>query len=151
MNGPRRHFVDTNIFIYALDAADTFKMDRATEVLGILVAGESGVVSAQVLGETYSNLVKTTKVAMPPDEANDAVEAIVDRFLVEVLTLSTVRDAMRIFARYQTTYYDSLLVAAARAHGASTLLTEDFQAEQVIEGVRVLHVLDDKFDLSRLD
>jgi predicted nucleic acid-binding protein len=145
-----RHFVDSNIFIYALDAKNLAKMDRAQAVVNRLSEAESGLISVQVLNETYSNLVKVSKLAMPPDEARQSVETIIDAFPVEQLTLDHVRDAMRISVQFQTSYYDGLLFAVARAAGAVTMLTEDLQAEQVIDGVRILHVLDDDFDLSRL-
>jgi predicted nucleic acid-binding protein len=151
LNEVRRYFVDSNIFIYALDAADLAKLTRSTDVIQRLIESDSGIVSAQVLGETYSNVVKPTKLAMSPGRAGAVVEGIAAYFAVAILDLETVRDAMQISARYQTSYYDALLLAAAKAHGASFLLTEDLQAEQVIDGVRVLHVLEPGFDLSRLE
>jgi predicted nucleic acid-binding protein len=127
------------------------KMDRSIHIIDRISRARSGVVSAQVLGETYSNIVKPEKLAMTPVDAMTAIETIAGTYFVAPLTLEFVQDAMRISPRYQMSYYDALLIAAAKAQGASTLVTEDLQAEQVIDGVRILHVLDDDFDLSRLD
>ena len=111
-----------------------------------------GFISTQVLNETFSNLIKPAKAALSRDDARAVVESIVANHGRDTRYASiwfVRRSALP--ARYQLSYYDSLIVAAASAYGASNLLTEDMQAEQVIEGVRILHVLDGDFDLSRLD
>ena len=151
MNFGRPHFVDSNIFVYAFDAADPAKMARAQTVVDYVAQPRLGFISTQVLNETYANLIKPTKVGMSRDDASVVIESIVANHDVAPVTLDLVRQAIGISRRHQLSYYDSLIVAAANAHGASFLLTEDLQADQVIDGVRILHVLDDDFDLSRLD
>ena len=151
MNYGRPHFVDSNLFVYAFDAAERAKMIRAREVVNHVAQRRDGFISTQVLNETFSNLIKPTKAALSRDDARAVVESIVANHDVAPVTLDLVRQAIGIAGHYQLSYYDSLIVAAASAYGASYLLTEDMQAEQVIEGVRILHVLDGDFDLSRLD
>ena len=41
--------------------------------------------------------------------------------------------------RYRISWWDSLIVAAAQLQDCATLLTEDLQHGQVIEGVRVVN------------
>ena len=44
---------------------------------------------------------------------------------------------LAIRARYQFSFYDSLIVAAARSAGCSRLLTEDLQHGQSVEGLTI--------------
>ena len=55
-------FVDTNVWVYAVDAADPAKRGRALEVTAP-APGRDLVVSTQVLTEFYA--VVTRKLAMP--------------------------------------------------------------------------------------
>jgi predicted nucleic acid-binding protein len=151
VNYGRTHFVDSSLFVYAFDAAAQAKMARAREVVNQVAQRRDGFISTQVLNETFANLIKPTKAALNRDEARIVIESIVANHDIAPITLDLVRQAIGITIRYQVSYYDALIVAAASTHGARYLLTEDLQAEQVIDGVRILHVLDDDFDLSRLD
>ena len=72
MNFGRPHFVDSNLFVYAFDAAEPAKMERAREVVNYVAQRQEGFISTQVLNETFSNLIKPTKAAMSRDEARIA-------------------------------------------------------------------------------
>jgi predicted nucleic acid-binding protein len=151
LNLGRPHFVDSNLFVYAFDAAEPERMVRSREVINYVAQRRLGCISTQVLNETYSNLIKPEKAGMSKEDARVVIENVVANHEVAPVTMPMVEAAIKICIDYPLGYYDSLILAAASAHGATYLLTEDLQAEQVIDGVRVLHVLDDDFDLSRLD
>lgn len=51
--------------------------------------------------------------------------------------LHLVKSAVRIHRRYQTRYWDSLIIAAAAAHHCSEIMSEDLSDGQVYEGVTV--------------
>jgi predicted nucleic acid-binding protein len=53
------------------------------------------------------------------------------------LTEDLHRSAVEISARYGFHIYDSLILAAAMEAGCTTLLTEDMQDGQVVDGVRI--------------
>jgi predicted nucleic acid-binding protein len=53
------------------------------------------------------------------------------------LTLTLQTRARQIAERYRLAFYDALIVASARNAGCTLLLTEDLQAEAVIDGVRI--------------
>ena len=50
------------------------------------------------------------------------------------MTIETHETALRIIDRYGFRIYDALIIAAALAAGCTTLLSEDMQDGQVIEG-----------------
>ncbi|MEO8519969.1 MAG: PIN domain-containing protein [Acidobacteriota bacterium] len=70
-----RYFVDTNILMYAHDAAAGDKHARAKALLEDLWAGRSGVVSAQVLQELVVNLRRKAKKPLDANATRDVAGA----------------------------------------------------------------------------
>jgi len=143
--------VDSNILVYSVDVSEDAKQLRAIEVLSRLDFSQRGFVSVQVLGESYNSM--TTRIAIPL--AGPVAEAIVlgiaETWTVIDLNANVVREAIRISRRFQLSYWDGLLFGAARLNGVSTLLSEDMQDRQVVEGVKIMNPLQDSFDLTLLD
>jgi predicted nucleic acid-binding protein len=52
---------------------------------------------------------------------------------------STIAQALALAQKYQYSYYDSLILAAALSSGCATLATEDMQHGQVIEDTLKIH------------
>ncbi len=131
---PGRGFVDTNVLVYAVDDADTLKRDVARRVLEQPAADL--VLSAQVLSEFY--VVVTRRLATPMSEGDAA--AAVDE-LARLPTIATdtelVRDGIALAREARISFWDGLIVAAARAAGCEKLLTEDLAAGTTIGGVLV--------------
>jgi predicted nucleic acid-binding protein len=118
-------FFDTNILLYLL-SEDQAKADRAEE---LLAAG--GVVSVQVLNEFVS--VASRKRAMTWTEIKDALEPLRMTLRVEPVTVDTHSSALRIAERYNISFYDALVVAAAELSRCAVLYSEDLQHGQVFE------------------
>ena len=128
-------FVDTNILIYAHDVDAGAKHQVARSVLQELWAGRSGVLSTQVLQEFYVNV--TRKIASPLPR--HAARAIVDSYIVWCVETSSaeISAAFRIEDESRISFWDALIVAAARKAGAERILSEDLNAGQAISCVRI--------------
>lgn len=125
-------FFDTNILLYFFSEAG-FRTEVAE---ALLVQG--GVISVQVLNELVS--VAHGKLKMNWDE----VRAVCDKALIFCpgpvsLTEETHRSAVEVSARYGYRIYDSLILAAAKQAGCTTLYTEDMQHGQIVDGVRIMN------------
>jgi len=134
-------FVDTNVFVYSLDAAHPSKRTIADEWIRALWRQRSGRTSTQVLNELYVTLTRKLKVRVDDDEAWDAVSAL---FAWEPLpsdraVLARAREIQR---RYGTSWWDSLIVAAAQMQDCAVLLSEDLQAGMNFGGVTVQNPFD---------
>ena len=131
-----RAFVDTNVLLYAHDGTETTKQRIARTVLEGLWASEEGALSTQVLQEFY--VVATRKVTRPlsRNEAREIVE-LYSAWPVVVTDPTLILAATRTEEEHQLSFWDALIVEAARIAGAKRLLTEDLQDGRVIEGVRV--------------
>lgn len=129
-------FVDTNLLIYALDNADQAKQRQARKWRSELWKSRRGRISYQVLQEFYVKSVRKWAGAEPQvrAEVRDLVTwqpIPVDSALIE--------SAWRIQDRYKLSFWDALIVAAAKTAACDYLLTEDLQAGQSIDGVRVVN------------
>ena len=70
----------------------------------------------------------------------DLASALVEnwfRFPTVEITPEIVRSAISFHQRYQTSYWDSAVLASARVLGCHTVYTEDMNHGQDYEGVRV--------------
>jgi predicted nucleic acid-binding protein len=133
--GPRT-FVDTNILVYAHDASESAKQPIARAVLEQLWADGTGTLSMQVLQEFYVVATGKLKVPLTPAEAREVV-ALYGAWPVVVPGPSLILNASRLHEDGGMSFWDALIVEAARVAGAERVLTEDLRHGQVIAGVRL--------------
>ncbi len=129
-------FIDTNILVYAHDASETVKQPIARDLLDRLWAERRGRLSTQILQEFYA--VATRRLARPMSrpEAREII-ALYGAWPMVVIDTTLILNASRVEEQHQLSFWDALVLEAARVAGAGLLLTEDMQHGRVIEGVRV--------------
>ena len=131
-------FVDTNILVYCRDQADRNKQSIASEWLKSLWEEQSGRTSFQVLSEYYVTVTRKLRPAMKAEDAwSDVGELMAWRPQPSDGIL--LREAREIEGRYHLSWWDSMIVGAARLQNCASLLTEDLQHGSVIAGVRVMN------------
>ena len=129
-----RTFVDTNVLVYANDPADPGKQRRARETLR--AHADDLVISAQVLSELYTVVTRRLQTPMSAPEARAVVDEL-RSFPVVSIDERLVIDAIDISTNGGFAYWDGLILAAARAGGCDSVLTEDLSHDAVIAGVRI--------------
>lgn len=129
-----RRFLDTNILLYAYDLDAPAKRAVALRLVeqGWSAPGETAV-SVQVLQEMHVNLCRR---GISQTEATRIVHDFANWPVVDN-TLDLLHDALATQARWKLSLWDSLIVAAASASGASELITEDLNHGQDYGGVKV--------------
>ena len=130
-------FLDTNVLLYAISQtpAEAGKTARALALLD----ADDWALSVQVVQEFYVQATRSTKPnRIPHDQAVALIEAWL-RFRVQELTIPILLAALRTKARYQLSYWDAAIIEAARAAGCRELYSEDLNAGQDYEGVRVVN------------
>ena len=129
-------FVDTNVLAYAHDRSETRKQPVAQAQLEELWRERTGVLSTQVLQELY--VVATRKLATPmPRTTARKIVALYAEWPVVQIDVPLILAASDLEERHTLSFWDTLVVEAARRAGATRLLTEDLQAGRRIAGVRV--------------
>jgi predicted nucleic acid-binding protein len=128
-------FVDTNVLIYAVDLADPRKQRLAKKWLDELWQGKMGRLSFQVLQEFY---VKVSQKGLTTvDEARAQIRDLATWHPVTV-DGDLLRRSWEIQDRYRISFWDALMVAAAKISACRYLLTEDLQDGQNLDGVQVV-------------
>ena len=129
-----REFFDTNVIVYMHDDDAPAKRDVARRIVKDAFTKNTGVVSGQVLGETYVTL--TRKIGIP---VNDALEEIrrCSRFRVIEITSNLVLRAIEIQSEYGLSYWDSLVIAAAEFASCDIVWSEDLNDGQRYGSVTV--------------
>ncbi len=135
-----KYFVDTNILMYAHDAAAGAKHERARALVEDLWRERSGVVSTQVLQELCVNLRR--KAGRPLDrKATREIVADYMSWHVVVNGGESILESLDLEEKYQISFWDALVVQAAQASGAAVLYSEDLSDGQMYGGVRVVNPL----------
>jgi predicted nucleic acid-binding protein len=117
-------FVDANVLIYAYDSSEPVKSARAREWLVRLWREHTGRTSIQVLNEFYVNATRKLRMAPEP-----AWEDVASYFAWRPMPVdeSLMRRARELQRRYELSWWDSTVVAAAQLQDCVVLLTEDLQ------------------------
>lgn len=131
-------FLDTNVFLYAamheLPRDDRYKRPIADR----LVYEEDYCLSTQVLAEFYYNALKKGKKKLSHHEAGGWMEQMALQPCVTV-DINLVRAGAALAHRYQISYWDGAILAAAHDLGAETLYSEDLNHGQNYGGVTVIN------------
>jgi len=130
-------FIDTNILVYAICPCsdERAKAEKARDIL----RRDDLALSVQVLQEFYVQATRPTR-AQPLSHAEaTALMNLWLRFSVVELSVSLMQEALRLKDRYQTSYWDAAILAAAGAAGCTELLSEDLNPGQSYDAVRVVN------------
>lgn len=130
-------FVDTNVLLYAVseDPEEAGKRDRARDVL----SERDLAVSVQVLQEFYFQATRPTRVRrLSSESALRFLEPIL-LFRIQAMTPDVFLDAVEISRRFQLSYWDAAIIAAAQVLGCEAIYTEDLNPGQHYGAIRALN------------
>lgn len=129
-------FLDTNVLLYAA-AKQALPADAGKHEAALSVIGEGDfAISAQVLQEFYANAIRLKPEPLAPADARRWVELLGE---VECVAIDhrLVAEGIALSERFQTSYWDGAIIAAAHAAGTATLISEDLNHGQVYGEVTV--------------
>jgi len=127
-------FFDTNILIYADDVSAPEKRERAISVITDHQRRNSLVISLQVLQEYFS--AATRKLGVAAETAQRKVEVLA-RGKVVRFTERDVIAAIELHRLVRISFWDAMIVHAARAANVAVLYSEDLGHGSVLGGVAV--------------
>ncbi len=133
-----RVFVDSNVLVYSKDASEGEKQQRAAEWIAALFDSDEGRISFQVLHECFYTLTRRLRKPLSAGEARALVDSLLTWNPVP-LDDRTLRGAWSLLDRHQLSFWDALIVAAARIAGCQILLTEDLQEGMNFGGILVVN------------
>lgn len=132
-----RHFLDTSVLLYSIskDRDESAKRERAIALL----EADGGGLSVQVLQEFYVQATRVTRPDPLPHEIAAGLIRTWMRFAIQDVTTSILTRALDIKSRHRFSYWDSAVIAAARALGCRELYSEDMADGREVEGVLIIN------------
>jgi predicted nucleic acid-binding protein len=131
-----RSFFDTNVLIYTDDKSAPAKQRRALEFVAEHQRAGTGVVSLQVLQEYFVTV--TRKLHVDARIARRKVELLAE-FDVAHPKVADILAAIDLHRLHGFSFWDALVLRAAKETGCSVLLTEDMQDAREVDGVRIVN------------
>lgn len=131
-----RSFLDTNILVYTDDRSAPAKRRRSIELVAEHRRGGTGVVSLQVLQEYF--VAATRKLQVDPVTARRKIELLAE-LDVAIPDVADVLAAVDLHRLHGFSFWDALIVRAAKQAGCTVLLSEDFQDRRELDGLRVVN------------
>jgi predicted nucleic acid-binding protein len=129
-------FVDTNVLVYAHDRAQGERTRVAQALLEELWMSRAGALSTQVLQEFYNVTTRKFDPPMGRSTARGLVAAYAEWTLVEV-DVALIIAASELEERHTLSFWDAMILEAARRAGSARVLSEDLQTGRKIVGVLI--------------
>jgi predicted nucleic acid-binding protein len=131
-----RSFFDTNVLVYTDDRGAPAKQRRALGLLAEHRRASTGVVSLQVLQEYFVTV--TRKLHVDAEVARRKVELFSE---LDVVTpdIEDVLAAIDLHRLHRISFWDALVLRAAKQGGCAILYSEDMQHQRAVEGIRVVN------------
>ena len=130
-------FLDTNLFIYQLEASDDHKSAIADAIIGEGVQTGNACISYQVVQECLNTVLRKAQVPLDVSGARAYLDYVLTPLLRVTASTHLYHRGLDIHDRYRYGFYDSLIIAAALEAGCRRLLTEDLQDGQTIETLTI--------------
>ena len=129
------NFIDSNVFVYLFDETDAIKRQSSEDLVQQALENGTACISYQVVQETIN--VITRKLNATADDARQLLDRVLMPLWKVNPTQTFYQRGLDLQARYQFSFYDSLIIAATLEAGCKTLYSEDLQHDQCIEGLYV--------------
>ncbi len=129
-------FIDSKVLIYAEASDEKAKQKTALALLRRLKLSNKGVISTQVLQE-YCN-VGLRKMGLDANHLRKQLSAH-QQFEVVQVSPAIINGALDLHQTRSISFYDALIVEAARVSGCDTLYSEDLNTGEIISGVEIVN------------
>ncbi|MEO8592248.1 MAG: PIN domain-containing protein [Candidatus Solibacter sp.] len=129
-------FFDTNVLVYADDQESPEKQELAINLQLRYRPQNEMAVSLQVLQEYYNTL--TRKLGIAPEIVQRKVE-LLGRARVVAFNVADIIASIELHRLHRVSFWDAMILHAARVSRASILYTEDLQHGSVIAGVSIVN------------
>lgn len=131
------NFIDTNLFVYQLEALDEHKFSTADRIIREGIETNNACISFQVVQECLNTALRKAEIPLSADETRVYLDNVLAPLFRVPAGIPLYNRALDVQARYRYGFYDSLIVAAALDAGCVRLYSEDFQNGQKIERLTI--------------
>ena len=132
-----RYFLDTNVFVYAVRPDHSPTSRVAVQLISQALDNGIGVVSYQVVQEFFSLAFRKFPKPMSGFEAEQFLSTTFRPLLAVHSSPALFIAALQLYEQHRLSWYDAIIVAAAKEARCSILYTEDMQHGRVFDDLRI--------------
>ena len=136
-----REFIDTNILVYAYDNDAGIKNRQAKQLLKRLWLTGTGCISVQVLQEFHNVITRRISIPLSKSQSASLIRSYA-AWHVHSPTVADVAKAIELQDRYQTSFWDALILHSATQMNCTTVWSEDLNNGQFYGIVQVHNPFD---------
>ena len=132
-----KYFIDTDIFVYAFDKTNPDRKDLSNQIIKNALVENCGCISYQVIQEFIH--AATTKFAVPLslDDCRTYLDRVLSPLCEIFTSLELYQMSLEIMERWQHSFTDSSIVAAALQSNCTILYSTELPHDQKIFSVTV--------------
>lgn len=132
-----RFFLDTSLFVCAVDPGDPAKQAIAIEWITTAHQTGNGLLSYQIVQEWFNVVLRKAAVPLKLDEASSIYRTLIEPLWRIQSSRELLDTALDLHRTDSFSWWDSLIVSAAIHGSCHELLSEDLQDGREISGVRI--------------
>lgn len=134
-----KFFIDTNILVYSFDRTAPEKQVVAQDIIKTALTEQTGCISSQVVQEFLNVAMKKFNPSLSSDDALIYLQNVLTPLCDVFTSIELYKLTIAIVHRWQFSFYDAMMVAAALQAGCQILYSEDLQHGQQIESLEVVN------------
>ena len=138
-------FLDTNVLVYAYDRSQPAKQALEVATLEQVIKSGRCIISAQVLSEFFSVVTRKLPAPLTVEQAAERIANFLRLLAVVPLTELIMLEAIRGVREHQLSLWDAQIWAAAKLNQTPVILSEDFQHNLILEGIRIVDPFQPEF------
>jgi predicted nucleic acid-binding protein len=133
--------VDTNVFVYALDADEPVKQAKAVDLLDRLAKPPDQAVLLWQVASEFLNQLRTweNKGKIAAADVETAFRRVRNVFVLRLPSENVLQLSFDLRKRFRLSHWDSMILAACKDIGATTLYSEDMDAGTDYDGLTIVN------------
>ena len=133
--------VDTNVFVYALDADETAKQAKALELFDQLTLRRTETVLLWQVAAEFLNQLRRweSNGRLTSIEVEAAFQRARAMFELRTPSEASFQISCDLRSQFSLSHWDSMLLAACREAGVTTLYSEDMTAGADYDGLKIVN------------
>ncbi len=128
-----KFFLDTNILVYSFDTGKPSKQKTAKQLIKAALDQGTGCTSYQVIQEFLNVATRKFESPLSIADCQRYLSAVLEPLCEVFTSIGLYHQALELRERWQYSFYDSLILAAALQAHCKILYTEDLQQGQKID------------------
>jgi predicted nucleic acid-binding protein len=133
--------VDTNVYVYSLDVDEAAKQAKALELFDQLMLRRDDTVLLWRVASEFLNQLRRweSNRKLTGNEVEAAFQRSCSMFRMQLPTEAVFQTSFQLRSRFSLSHWDSMLLAACKEAGVTTLYSEDMDAGTNYDGLSIVN------------